>query len=83
MQNQNRALEDLSRLFSSFAGTMAGVGREAEGKMKDRFREAMGGLDLVSRDEFEAVKQLASSSKAELEALKAEVASLKRIIEAL
>jgi BMFP domain-containing protein YqiC len=78
MQNQNQVLEDLSRLFSSFAGTMAGVGREAEAKMKDRFREAMGGLDLVSREEFEAVKELASSTKAELEALKAELAALKK-----
>ena len=36
MQNQSQVLEDLSRLFSSIAGTMAGVGREAESKMKDR-----------------------------------------------
>ncbi len=78
MQNQNQVLEDLSRMFSSIAGTMAGVGREAEAKMKDRFREAMGGLDLVSREEFEAVKELAGSTKAELEALKAEIALLQK-----
>ena len=77
MQNQSQVLEDLSRLFSSIAGTMAGVGREAESKMKDRFREAMGGLDLVSREEFEAVKAMASSTKAELEALKSELSASK------
>ncbi len=75
MQSQNQLLEDISRLMSSVAGTMAGVGREAESKMKDKFREALGGLDLVSREEFEAVKELASSTKTELEALKAELAS--------
>lgn len=77
MQNQNQLLEDISRLMSSVAGTVAGVGREAEGRMKDKFREAMGGLDLVSREEFEAVKELASNTKAELEALKAELAASK------
>ncbi len=71
MQNQNQMFEDLSRLLSSIGGTMAGAGREAEAKMKERFREAVGGIDMVSRDEFEAVKAMAAETKAELEALKA------------
>ncbi|WP_199555498.1 accessory factor UbiK family protein [Sandaracinobacteroides hominis] len=73
MQNQNQLFEDFARMMSSIAGTMAGAGREAEAKMKDKFREAMGGMDFVSRDEFEAVKQMASETKAELEALKAQM----------
>jgi len=77
MQTQNPMLDDLSRLFSSIAGTMAGAGREAEAKMKERFREAIGGLDLVSREEFEAVKTLASNTRAELEVLKGELDALK------
>lgn len=75
MQNQNPVLEDLSRLMSSIAGTMAGAGREAEAKMKERFREAIGGADFVSREEFEAVKAMAAETKAELEALKAQLAA--------
>jgi len=71
MQNQNQMFEDLSRLLSSIGGTMAGAGREAEARMKERFREAIGGLDMVSREEFNAVKQMAAETKAELEALKA------------
>jgi BMFP domain-containing protein YqiC len=71
MQNQNQIFEDLSRLLSSVAGTMAGAGREAEAKMRERLREVMGGIDMVSRDEFEAVKAMAAETKAELEALKA------------
>ena len=73
MQNQNQMFEDFARMMSSIAGTMAGAGREAEAKMKDKFREAMGGMDFVSRDEFEAVKQMAAETKAELEALKAQM----------
>ncbi len=73
MQNQNQVFEDLSRLMSSIAGTMAGAGREAEAKMKEKLREAVGGADMVSRDEFEAVKAMAAETKAELEALKAQL----------
>jgi BMFP domain-containing protein YqiC len=71
MQNQNQLFEDLSRLMSSIAGTMAGAGREAEAKMKEKLREAVGGVDFVSREEFEAVKAMAADTRAELEALKA------------
>ncbi len=74
MQNQNQMFEDLSRLMSSIAGTMAGAGREAETRMKEKLREAMGGVDFVSREEFEAVKAMAAETKAELEALKAMMA---------
>ena len=77
MQNQNPFFEDLSRMMSSMAGTMAGAGREAETRMREKFREMMGGLDMVSREEFEAVKTLASEARAEIEALKAEIESLR------
>jgi BMFP domain-containing protein YqiC len=77
MQSQNPLLDDLARLMSSVAGTMAGAGREAEARMREKFREAVGGMDFVSREEFEAVKTLAAETRAELEALKAELAQLK------
>ena len=77
MQNQNPLFEDLSRLMSSVAGTMAGAGREAEQRMKEKLRETMGGVDMVSREEFEAVKAMASETRAELETLKAELQALK------
>lgn len=76
MQNQNQLFEDLSRLMSSIAGTMAGAGREAETRMKEKLREAVGGVDFVSREEFEAVKAMAAETKAELEALKASISSM-------
>jgi BMFP domain-containing protein YqiC len=76
VQNQNQMFEDLSRLMSSIAGTMAGAGREAEARMKEKLREAVGGVDFVSREEFEAVKAMAAETKAELEALKASMGSI-------
>ncbi len=77
MQKDNPMLEDLSRLMSSVAGTVAGAGREAETRMKEKFREAMAGMDFVSREEFEAVKEMAANARAEVEALKAEMAAAK------
>ncbi|QMW22546.1 accessory factor UbiK family protein [Sandaracinobacteroides saxicola] len=77
MQNQNAILEDLARLASSVAGTVAGAGREAEAKLKEKLREAMGGVDMVSREEFEAVREMAANARAEVAALRAELDALK------
>ena len=77
MQNQNPFLEDLSRLMSSVAGTMAGAGREAETRMRERLREMVGGIDMVSREEFEAVKIMAAEARAELEVIRAELDALR------
>lgn len=71
MQSQNQVLEDLSRLMSSLAGTLAGAGREAETRVRERLQRAIGGLDMVSREEFEAVKAMAAETRRELEELKA------------
>lgn len=70
MQNQNQIFEDFARLMSSLAGTMAGAGREAEAKMKEKLRETIGGDDWVSRDEFDALRAMVVALKTEVEALK-------------
>jgi BMFP domain-containing protein YqiC len=59
MQSENRLFDDLARVLNGAAGTFAGMGREAEASLRTRARDFVGGLDLVSRDEFEAVKAMA------------------------
>jgi len=76
MQSQNRFFEDLAKLASGAAGTLAGVGREMEGSMRQAVERMIGGMDLVSRDEFEAVKAMAATARAEAEALKARLDAL-------
>ena len=71
MQSQNRFFEDLARLATGAAGTMAGIGREMESAMRQMVERFVGGLDLVSRDEFEAVKTMAANARAEVESLRA------------
>ncbi|RST30608.1 accessory factor UbiK family protein [Sphingomonas ginkgonis] len=77
MQSQNRLFDDFVKMMNGAAGTLAGVGREAQEGMRERMREFMGGMDFVSRDEFEAVKAMAAAARDEVEALKAEVAALR------
>jgi BMFP domain-containing protein YqiC len=76
MQSQNRIFDDLVKMMNGVAGTMAGVGREAEASMRERAREFVGGLDFVGRDEFEAVKAMAIAAREENEALKARIVAL-------
>ncbi|MBV8972449.1 MAG: accessory factor UbiK family protein [Sphingomonadaceae bacterium] len=77
MQSQNRIFEDMSKIATSAMGTMAGVGREVETMVRARVRELVGGMDMVERDEFEAVKAMAATARAEVESLKAEIAALR------
>ena len=76
MQSQNRFLDDLSRLATGAAGTMAGMGREMESRFKDRMRELLADMDLVQREEFEAVKEMAANARAEADELRARVEAL-------
>jgi BMFP domain-containing protein YqiC len=76
MQSQNRMFDDLVKMMNGVAGTMAGMGREAESSMRDKMREWVGGMDFVSRDEFEAVKAMAVAAREENEALKGRIAAL-------
>jgi BMFP domain-containing protein YqiC len=76
MQSQNRIFDDLVKMMNGVAGTMAGVGREAEASMREKAREWVGGMDFVSRDEFEAVKAMAVAARDENEALARRIAAL-------
>ena len=76
MQSQNRFFDDLVKMMNGVAGTMAGAGREAESSMREKMREWVGGMDFVSREEFEAVKAMAVTARDENEALKARIAAL-------
>jgi BMFP domain-containing protein YqiC len=78
MQSQNRFFDDLSKVLNGLAGTVAGVGREAEASARERAKEWFGGMDFVSRDEFDAVKEMAAKARAEADALKKRVDALEK-----
>lgn len=76
MQSQNRLFDDFVKMMNGAAGTIAGMTREAQAAMQDRAKDWIGGLDLVSREEFEAVKAMAAAAREENEALKARLDAL-------
>ena len=71
MQSENRIFDDIAKVVNGFAGTATGMAREAETAMRERMREFVGGMDFVSRQEFDAVKELAATARTEVELLKA------------
>lgn len=76
MQSENRIFDDLSKIINGAAGTVAGMSREFESNARERAREWIGGLDFVSREEFEAVKAMAAQAREQVEALEARLAAL-------
>lgn len=76
MQSENRLFDDFVKFMNGAAGTLAGMGREAEAAFKERSKEWIGGLDFVSREEFDAVKAMAAAARDEVEELKARLDAL-------
>jgi len=75
MQSENKLFEDFAKFMNGAAGTLAGLGREAEASVRERAKEWIGGLDFVSREEFETVKAMAVEAREEIDRLKAELAA--------
>ena len=82
MQSENPLIAAVAKLLNSAAGTVAGMGREARDAARERVREAVGGLDLVSREEFDTVKLMAAKAREENEALKARIEALEAALKA-
>ena len=76
MQSQNPMIADVVKLLNGAAGTFAGMTREARETARERIRETMGGMDFVSREEFDAVKAMAAKAREENETLAARLAVL-------
>ncbi|MEC7818330.1 MAG: accessory factor UbiK family protein [Pseudomonadota bacterium] len=76
MQSQNPLIADFVKLANSAAGTFAGMTREARETARERAREAFGGMDFVTREEFDAVKAMAAKAREQAEDLAARVAAL-------
>lgn len=76
MQTENRLFDDLAKILNGAAGTFAGMTREAQAGFQERMRDWVGGMDFVSRDEFETVKAMAAAARDENETLAVRLAAL-------
>ncbi|HYD73941.1 MAG TPA: accessory factor UbiK family protein [Candidatus Binatia bacterium] len=76
MQTQSSVFDDLARLMTGAMGMAQGMGDEARSFMRAQADRFVAEMDLVGRDEFEAVKQLAAEARAEADELRKRVAKL-------
>jgi BMFP domain-containing protein YqiC len=75
-QTSNRILDEMARLMNDAAGVAQGVRREFDTVAKSQIERILRDLDVVRRDEFDAVKEMARLAREENEALKARIAAL-------
>jgi BMFP domain-containing protein YqiC len=75
-QYDNRLLDDVAKLFTSAAGAAQGLRQEIEAIVKGQAERLIADLDLVSRDEFDAVQAMAARAREENDALKARIEAL-------
>jgi BMFP domain-containing protein YqiC len=78
MQTDNRLLDDLARMANGALNTLSGVREEIENRVRERVERLLADMDLVPREELEAVKAVAQAARSEQEALAARVGELER-----
>jgi BMFP domain-containing protein YqiC len=83
MQTQNPILDDIARLMTTAVGAAQGLGEEARTFLRGQAERLIADMDLVSRDDFEAMKQLAQSARMEADAAKARLDALETRLAAL
>ncbi len=77
-QTNNRLLDDLAKVMTDAAGAAQGLKREAESVFRNRAERVLRDLDVVQREEFEAVKAMAERARTENERLEARMVELER-----
>ena len=82
-QTTGRVFDEIARLMTDAAGAMQGARGEIDGAMRSRAEKILRDLDIVQRDEFEAVKAMAAKARDENDELRAQIEELRAQISAL
>ncbi|TNE57986.1 MAG: accessory factor UbiK family protein [Alphaproteobacteria bacterium] len=77
MQTNNKILDDVARVMTGAAGAVQGVRDEIDGAIQHQLQRLLKDMDLVTREEFEVVKEMAAKAREENDALRAELEALK------
>jgi BMFP domain-containing protein YqiC len=79
-QTSNRLLDEMARLMNDAASVAQGVKREAEGVFRSQMERFVADLDLVKREDFDVVREMAAQARAENEALKKRIEALEGML---
>ena len=82
MQTSNRFLDDMARVASGAVSAVTGLKGDAESVLRRQVEKLLADMDLVTRDEFDAVKAMAAKARTEQETLQARVAELEAQLKA-
>jgi hypothetical protein len=83
VQSQSKILEDIAKVASSALGVAAGMRSEVEARFREQLERLLTQMDLVPREEFDAMKAVAVAAREGQEALAAQVAALEQRLAAL
>ena len=78
MQSQNRFFDDFAKMATSAVGTLQSAGKEFETMMRQQMERLVAKMDLVQREEFDVVKEMAAEARLENERLKARIEVLEK-----
>ena len=83
MQTDNRLFDDLAKVANGALHTMSGVRDEIENRVRERVERWLNDMDMVPREEFDAMKAVAQTARSEQEKLEARIEALEQRIAAL
>jgi BMFP domain-containing protein YqiC len=83
MQTDNPVFDGIAKVMTEAAGAADGVRREAETVVKSQVQRLVADMDMVPREEFEAVKEMAANARQENESLRLEIEELGKRLQAL
>jgi BMFP domain-containing protein YqiC len=81
-QSRNSIVEEFARLATDAVGVASGMRREAETVLKTQLERLLSTMDMVSREEHEAVKEMAAAARDDNERLEARIAALEAKLDA-
>ena len=81
MQSENRFFDDLAKVANGALGSLASFGTEVENRVRDQVDKMLSRMDIVRREEFDAVKTMAAKAREENETLAARLAKLEAELE--
>lgn len=83
MQSQSKILEDMAKVASSAMGVATGMRSEVEARFREQLERLLNQMDLVPREEFDAMKAVAVAAREEQEKLSDQVAALEKRLAAV
>lgn len=82
-QTSGRLMDEIAKLATDAAGVAQGVRREVETAVKSQLERVIADMDLVPREDFEAVKEMAAKARDENDALRSDLEALREMVDQL